>query len=129
VDERAHWETVYRTKREDEVSWYQREPTFSLELIRQAAPEQSARIIDVGGGTSTLVDALLRAGYARPSVLDLSATALNKLSGAQRVRRSTNARMKAGPSTLIAICALDWPPLTGSVSPSGATATCSGTSS
>jgi ubiquinone/menaquinone biosynthesis C-methylase UbiE len=55
-----------------------RKAHFSPELIQRAAPQRSARIIDVGGGASTLVDALLRAGYARPSVLDLSAAALGK---------------------------------------------------
>lgn len=78
MDPKAHWETVYRGKREDEVSWYQREPKFSLELIRRAAPSPDARIIDVGGGASTLVDALLAAAYSRLTVLDLSSAALLK---------------------------------------------------
>ena len=76
TDQKSHWETVYRTKRPTDVSWYQREPTVSLELIRRGAPDTSARIIDVGGGASTLVDSLLRAGYSNVFVLDLSATAL-----------------------------------------------------
>jgi ubiquinone/menaquinone biosynthesis C-methylase UbiE len=76
TDPKAHWETVYRTKRADEVSWFQREPAISLSLIRRAAPETSARIIDVGGGASRLVDALLGTGYSHLTVLDLSPTAL-----------------------------------------------------
>jgi len=76
TDQKTHWENVYRTKRPDEVSWYQREPSLSLELIRRAVPGPSAQIIDVGGGASTLVDGLLRAGYSNLTVLDLSATAL-----------------------------------------------------
>ena len=76
TDQKTHWENVYRTKRPNEVSWYQREPSLSLELIARAVPAPSARIIDVGGGASTLVDGLLHAGYSNLSVLDLSATAL-----------------------------------------------------
>jgi SAM-dependent methyltransferase len=76
TDQRAHWETVYRTKRPTEVSWYQPEAKLSLELIRRAVPDTSVRIIDVGGGASTLVDGLLNAGYSNLAVLDLSATAL-----------------------------------------------------
>jgi ubiquinone/menaquinone biosynthesis C-methylase UbiE len=76
TDQKAHWETVYRTKRADEMSWFQREPAISLDLIRRAAPETSARIIDVGGGASRLVDELFRAGYSDVTVLDLSSTAL-----------------------------------------------------
>ena len=75
-DQKTHWENVYRTKRPHEVSWYQREPSLSLKLIGRAVPAPSARIIDVGGGASTLVDGLLHAGYSNLTVLDLSATAL-----------------------------------------------------
>jgi len=49
---------------------------MSLDLIRGASPDTSARIIDVGGGASTLVDGLLSAGYSHLTVLDISATAL-----------------------------------------------------
>jgi ubiquinone/menaquinone biosynthesis C-methylase UbiE len=76
MDAKTHWQHVYRTKRADEVSWFQREPTVSTELIRRAAPETTARIVDVGGGASTLVDSLLRHGYSELTVLDLSSAAL-----------------------------------------------------
>lgn len=76
MDQKSHWETVYRTKRADELSWFQQEPTLSLDLIRRAVPDTSAHVIDIGGGVSTLVDGLLRAGYSNVSVLDLSVTAL-----------------------------------------------------
>jgi ubiquinone/menaquinone biosynthesis C-methylase UbiE len=78
MDTKAHWEAVYGTKRPDEVSWFQREPRISLGLIRRAAPPGSAKVIDVGGGASTLVDGLLRAGYSDLTVLDLSRTALQE---------------------------------------------------
>jgi ubiquinone/menaquinone biosynthesis C-methylase UbiE len=76
MDPQTHWEGVYRAKRVDEVSWYQRQATLSLDLIRRAAPEPSARIIDVGGGASTLVDGLLDVGYTNVTVLDVCGTAL-----------------------------------------------------
>lgn len=76
VDTREHWETVYRTKRADEVSWFQRDPAVSLQLIRRAAAASDTRIIDVGGGASTLVGHLLESGYAGVTVMDLSHTAL-----------------------------------------------------
>jgi ubiquinone/menaquinone biosynthesis C-methylase UbiE len=75
-DPKAHWESVYRTKRVDEVSWFQREPSISLRLIRKFAPETPARIIDVGGGASSLVDALVAGGHSAVTVLDLSPSAL-----------------------------------------------------
>lgn len=73
---KAHWETVYRTKRPDEVSWYQRNARTSRELIERVATDRAARILDVGGGASTLVDALLSSGYSDLTVLDVSSTAL-----------------------------------------------------
>ena len=72
-DVKEHWDAIYRAKRPSELGWYQAVPALSLELIRRVAPSNAA-IIDVGGGASTLVDAL--AGFARMTVLDISAAAL-----------------------------------------------------
>jgi ubiquinone/menaquinone biosynthesis C-methylase UbiE len=91
MDMKGHWETVYRTKRADEVSWFQQEPTISLDLIRRAAPATSARIIDVGGGASTLVDGLSGVGYSDLTVLDLSRTALQE---ARNRLRDTASRVR-----------------------------------
>lgn len=71
-----HWESIYRTKAPNEVSWYQPEPRLSLQLIQRVAPDLEAPIIDVGGGPSLLVDGLLDAGYRNVTVLDLAPTAL-----------------------------------------------------
>ena len=75
-DRAAHWQTVYTTKAETEVSWYQADPATSLRLIRDAVAAPAARIIEIGGGTSRLVDALLAAGYRGLTVLDISEAAL-----------------------------------------------------
>lgn len=76
-DRATHWEHVYATKGEAEVSWFQDSPTISLEMIRAANPDHGAAIIDIGGGASRLVDALLQDGYRDVAVLDLSANALD----------------------------------------------------
>jgi len=76
MDSREHWERVHRHIAPAELSWFQREPTVSLELIRRVATNLDAPIIDVGGGASTLVDGLLDAGYRNLTVLDLSDAAL-----------------------------------------------------
>jgi len=75
-DRRHHWERVYRTKSPLEVSWYQKQPVLSLKLINDANLPLDAAIIDVGGGASTLVDCLLKKGYSRLAVLDISTKAL-----------------------------------------------------
>jgi len=75
-DRTTHWDNVYATKGEAEVSWFQGSPAISLEMIRAANPDHGADIIDIGGGASRLVDALLQDGYRNLTVLDLSANAL-----------------------------------------------------
>ena len=35
MERKAHWDRVYTTKQSDEVSWYQPEPTISLQLLEQ----------------------------------------------------------------------------------------------
>jgi ubiquinone/menaquinone biosynthesis C-methylase UbiE len=73
---RAHWDSVYTSKRENEVSWFQESPAISLDLIKASGAKPGASIIDVGGGASRLVDALLDSGYYVVTVLDLSERAL-----------------------------------------------------
>lgn len=58
-----HWESVYARKQPDEVSWYTPHLEQSLAFIRGAALPADARIVDVGGGASTLVDDLLALGH------------------------------------------------------------------
>ncbi len=73
-----HWETIYQTKLPDEVSWTQKIPQTSLQLIVATGVDKHEPIIDVGGGDSNLVDYLLEAGYTNVSVLDISASALER---------------------------------------------------
>ena len=73
-----HWENVYDKKGPDEVSWTQEQPHTSLRFIHSFGADKSARIIDVGGGDSRLVDFLLEEGYTDITVLDISAKALEK---------------------------------------------------
>jgi trans-aconitate methyltransferase len=73
----AHWEELYTTSDETQVSWFQDNPALSLALIELAKPEKDAAIIDIGAGASRLVDALLERGFRRVTVLDISAAALD----------------------------------------------------
>ncbi len=75
-DRQLHWQTVYLTKGEQQVSWSQADPQPSLRLIESVAPGRDASIIDIGGGASRLVDALLMRGFHDLTVLDLSEAAL-----------------------------------------------------
>lgn len=77
-DRKSHWEKVYETKQLTEVSWYQARPDISLDFLHQYNLSKTARIIDVGGGDSLLVDHLLAEGYENVTVLDISAKALER---------------------------------------------------
>jgi len=72
-----HWEKVYETKQSNELSWTEKRPA-SLELIYGFNLDKTARIIDVGGGDSKLVDHLLDGGYENITVLDISSKAIER---------------------------------------------------
>ncbi|MGA7534535.1 MAG: class I SAM-dependent methyltransferase [Pseudolabrys sp.] len=76
LERQAHWQNVYQTKDEQTVSWFQERPDISLDLIHATGVDTGAPIIDIGGGASRLVDALISEGFNAVSVLDLSEKAL-----------------------------------------------------
>ncbi|MGY2907343.1 class I SAM-dependent methyltransferase [Bradyrhizobium sp. URHC0002] len=76
ANRQAHWENVYTTKRETEVSWFQQSPAPSLDLIVQTGATSESAIIDIGGGASRLVDCLVEQGFEDVTVLDVSGAAL-----------------------------------------------------
>jgi SAM-dependent methyltransferase len=73
---RDHWESIYERKAPDQLSWYRPHLERSLNFIEGAGLASNASIIDVGGGSSTLVDDLLARGYTNVTVLDISASAI-----------------------------------------------------
>ena len=78
LNRQAHWENIYLTKTLEQVRWYQPLPETSLRLLQEARVPKDANIIDIGGGDSFLVDHLLELGYQNISVLDISATAIDR---------------------------------------------------
>jgi 2-polyprenyl-3-methyl-5-hydroxy-6-metoxy-1,4-benzoquinol methylase len=77
-DRKKHWENIYQTKDFKDVSWYQEKPETSLSFLKEFNVPKNAKIIDVGGGDSYLVDNLLDLGYDNITVLDISAKAIEK---------------------------------------------------
>lgn len=73
---REHWEQVYQHKLHTKASWFQKHATLSIGLIQTIQPATTGAIIDIGGGSSTLVDDLLAHHYTNITVLDISAKAL-----------------------------------------------------
>lgn len=77
-DRKSHWENIYTTKSLEEVSWHQPIPTTSLHFFKDNNISLDAKIIDIGGGDSLLIDHLLEMGYTNLTVLDISASAIER---------------------------------------------------
>ena len=75
---KEHWNRVFDTKTENEFSWFQPYPKTSMEFVEMFDLPLDANIIDIGGGESHFVDALLDKGYTNIYVLDISDCAIEK---------------------------------------------------
>lgn len=78
MERKDHWENVYQTKQDNDVSWYQEMPTTSLNLITKHLNATGDAFIDVGGGNSNVVSGLLQKGYQNLTVLDISKSAISR---------------------------------------------------
>src|SRR6266550_4166522 len=76
MSRQQHWNTVYSTKAEREVSWFEPRADVSLDMIEAAGLGRDSCVIDVGGGESRLVDALIDRGVTCVGVLDVAPAAL-----------------------------------------------------
>jgi len=87
MSNKTHWETIYSTKKPEEVSWTQEIPKTSLDFINSFNLPKNAAIIDIGGGDSKLPDFLLSEGFTNITVLDISEKALERA----KIRLGANA--------------------------------------
>jgi len=78
IADQQHWDKVYNTKTGDKVSWFQSYPKTSMEFVKLFNLPLTANIIDIGGGDSHFVDALIDKGYQNIWVLDISESAIEK---------------------------------------------------
>lgn len=78
TERKSHWENIYCTKAENEVSWFQQYPKTSMSFVELFSLNKNSKIIDIGGGDSHFVDALLEAGFTDVTVLDISANAIER---------------------------------------------------
>lgn len=76
MSKKEHWEKVFTTKQENEVSWFQKKPETSIHLIQALKLPKDAKIIDIGGGDSYLIDSLIELGYTNLYLLDISENAI-----------------------------------------------------
>lgn len=79
IDLSKHWNKVYLNNLEENLGWYETDLGQTLKLVLKTGLHKSARIINVGAGSTTLVDELLKNGYSNLIATDLSEIALKKL--------------------------------------------------
>ena len=85
TNDRQHWDGAYQAKAADQVSWYGAHLDVSFQLLVEAGLGPHSRIVDVGGGASTLVDDLLDFGVEAMTVRrSLAGFAGNRATSAQR---------------------------------------------
>lgn len=72
----AHWDAAYRSRVPELMTWYQERPERSLSFIAGAGLDSSTTVVDVGGGSSPLVDHLFDRGFTNLTVLDVSPVAM-----------------------------------------------------
>lgn len=87
-ERKKHWDNIYKKKQPDKLSWYEEYPVVSFDMIDATGVGPDAKIIDVGGGTSSLADHLLYNGYQRITVLDISPSAIERAK--ERLRDKAN---------------------------------------
>jgi SAM-dependent methyltransferase len=78
---RGYWDDAYAHKGDRGVSWFEKTPAVSLELIA-ALPGPKGSLIDVGGGASRLAACALDLGFGHVAVLDVSAEAVARATAA-----------------------------------------------
>ena len=75
---KEHWEKIFISNKENEVSWFQEYPKTSVEFFDLFKLPLDANIIDIGGGDSHLVDVFIEKWYKNIYVLDISVNAIEK---------------------------------------------------
>jgi hypothetical protein len=73
-----HWNGVYLTKSDEQVSWSEPVPEVSLRLLHAAGMNADSCVCDVGGGNSHLVECLVAEGLDCLAVLDVAPAAIER---------------------------------------------------
>ena len=74
-----HWDSVYLDSPDNQLGWYETDLSPMLKLLLKTDINKSSRILNVGAGSTTLVDELLKKGYSNIIASDISEIALRKL--------------------------------------------------
>jgi len=78
MSEAVKWESVHTSREMDAVSWWQEAHTVWDDFIRDLHLVPEAPIVDIGAGSSMMVDTLLSLGFCNLTAVDISISALQR---------------------------------------------------
>lgn len=79
VNLKKHWDSAYTKNDTSELGWYESSAQKTIHLINKTGVSKQASILNVGVGSSVIIDELLEQGYTNLVANDLSEEALTKV--------------------------------------------------
>ncbi|MEY2963776.1 MAG: hypothetical protein RL754_1037 [Bacteroidota bacterium] len=79
VNAKDHWNEVYKSSSQESLGWYETDLEPTLRLMQASNLKADATILNVGAGTTNLIEALLELGHSKIYALDISDVALSLL--------------------------------------------------
>ncbi|MGK0412976.1 MAG: SAM-dependent methyltransferase [Polaribacter sp.] len=76
---KKHWNEAYLHTETENLGWYEKKAEQTLTLIKESKLPKDATILNVGAGSSTLIDNLLEEGFTNIIANDVSEEALKSL--------------------------------------------------
>jgi 2-polyprenyl-3-methyl-5-hydroxy-6-metoxy-1,4-benzoquinol methylase len=76
---KEHWNNVYTKNPHEKLGWFENDLSPSLKLINKTQIDPSARILNVGAGSTVLIDHLLDIGFENIIATDISEVSLQNL--------------------------------------------------
>ncbi len=81
ADFKKHWDTAYTKNPTEKLGWFEENSKETIALINKTGLKKDSKILNVGIGSSMLIDELLAEGYTNLIANDLSEKALDDLKG------------------------------------------------
>ncbi|MBV1923422.1 MAG: class I SAM-dependent methyltransferase [Flavobacteriaceae bacterium] len=74
-----HWDDAYTLKETSKLGWFEESSEPTLTIIKSCKLNKKARILNVGSGSSVLIDELVDLGFSNVIASDLSKESLKNL--------------------------------------------------
>ena len=76
---KEHWNKAYSNNKEEKLGWFETDLSPMIQLINRTQLPKNARILNVGAGSTTLIDELISLNYSELIATDISDVALSNL--------------------------------------------------